>query len=428
MSTKSISETHKQKQNQNGARGCLGLFGLVFGLFGIGFLVFGVIIPTMQSKAAQDWPTAPCEILAAEWQEHRGEDSTSYSIDFKYEFNVDGQRYEGTRFSFANTSGQKSEAKRQRKLFPAGSKRSCFYNPKDPSDCVLDRDNSDLDGRWMMWFVPVLFALVGFTILATAIFGWGFKKGNSISGDVAGSRSISSSPTTLTGNSLLSENAPSATLPADALDHQWSEPRKLKPTNSRLGALFICLIFGGFWNGILSLFLFNGELFQALNWSSILFGLFLVPFVLVGLLLIAGAFYSFIALFNPVIEIAFSSAAVPLGGNVDIAWEVQGKAERISKLSIEIHGQQTATYRRGTDTITDTEIFEIIPLATVTDFQEIAFGSQTIEIPMDTMHTFEGDNNSIKWQVVVLGDIAWSPDIYETYEFRVTPQIVTTNQ
>jgi len=416
MSPKSISETHKR--NQQGSRTCLGLFGLVFAGFGVAFLLFAYVIPQLKSREAQDWPKAECKILAAKWKVHHGEDSDTYSIDFRYEFEVDNQRHEGTRFSFANSSGPKSEASRQRKLYPAGTKRTCYYDASDPSNCVLDRDNSNIQGYSLIWILPTVFALIGLSVSLASFFGWGFKKGDSISGNASVPGSIPSS--LHTGAASASMN-----LAADATDQNWSEPRKLKPQNSRLGTLIFLIIFGSIWNGVLSLFFFNGELFQNFDWSNWLFGLFLVPFVLVGIGVALATIHSFIGLFNPTVEIAFSSAAVQLGSNVDIAWEVQGKAERISKLSLEIQGRQSATYRRGTDTVTDVETFEIIPLATVTDFNEMAFGNRSIEIPIDTMHTFEASHNSIKWFVVVHGDIPWSPDINENYEFRVTPKSQT---
>ena len=37
------------------------------------------------------------------------------------------------------------------------------------------------------------------------------------------------------------------------------------------------------------------------------------------------------------------------------------------------------------------------------------------------MHTFKAQRNKIKWRVAVRGEIPWFPDIYEEFEFRVTP-------
>ncbi len=209
--------------------------------------------------------------------------------------------------------------------------------------------------------------------------------------------------------------------PQDQEDETWAVPQKLKPSQSRLITFLavtgVCI----FWNGLVSVFVFKIFSLNAFDWSHVLFGLFLIPFVLVGVGLMLVVVYLFLGLFNPKVVIATSSGAVPMGGEVDIAWEVVGNAGRIKRLRISLHGEQYATYQRGTTTTTDKELFEVIPVFEATTPSDIEFGSATVRIPEATMHTFEAPRNKIVWSIVVSGDIPWWPDVNESFPIRVKP-------
>jgi hypothetical protein len=172
-----------------------------------------------------------------------------------------------------------------------------------------------------------------------------------------------------------------------------------------------------FWNGILSFFVW--EMFEGRSWFMLLF---LLPFLLVGFGLICFFFYSLLGLFNPVVKIALSEGAIQLGETADLAWEVQGRVSRITEFRILAVGEEQATYTRGTDRITDTDIFQSLELCRLTSAEEIRFGTAQLSIPVDTMHSHEGTRNKLVWKLQVQGRIPWFPDIKEEYEFRVLPQ------
>ena len=79
-----------------------------------------------------------------------------------------------------------------------------------------------------------------------------------------------------------------------------------------------------FWNGIVSIFLWQAIMEPKGGFFSIFMLLFMIPFVLIGVVLILGVARSFLSLFNPVIEIAMSTGAVERGNTVDVAWEIKG--------------------------------------------------------------------------------------------------------
>ncbi len=159
-------------------------------------------------------------------------------------------------------------------------------------------------------------------------------------------------------------------------------------------------------------------MFRKPSGIEIFFGLFMIPFVLVGLGLIGAAVYQFIALFGPKVELTVSQAAVPLGGTINVNWKLSGK-QNVTKLQIFLEGREEATYRRGTDTYTDKNTFCVLD---VTDaMSSTKQGNASVQIPAGTMHSFEASNNKIIWQLVVKGEIPIWPDIKEEYPIAVLP-------
>ena len=120
--------------------------------------------------------------------------------------------------------------------------------------------------------------------------------------------------------------------------------------------------------------------------------LLMTPFVLVGLGLIAGA------------------------------WQTEGRVSRIRRFVVSIVGTEKTTYTRGTTTYTDTEDFLTIVVASTEDPDQMRFGTATVTIPPDTMHSFKANNNEIVWTIRVKGEISMWPDIDEEFPFRVRPR------
>ena len=422
MNAKAISE-NKQASGCGRIGGCL--FGMVFAAFGAGFLWFMVVSPILKTRAAKTWTETQCRILSSEVEEHTDEDGTSYKPRIKFEFEHDGLRHEGDDYSFSIMSGESQWARQIVKQYRPGEQHTCYFDPNDPNDSVLNREMDwSASGFFLPVFIPSIFLLIGLGISAFALFGPSLsaKTGTSVSGRSDASRSTPSGFRHHTSNQ---PNRPTLETSGyhteDQLDKAWSVPQKLQPESSTWVTFLILLGIAFFWNGIVSVFLFAIFTDDMTIWGRIGFGLFLTPFVLVGLVLLSSAIYMFMALFNPGVEVAMSTGAVALGDEVDIAWEIDGSARRIRKLKVEIQGEQSATYRRGTTTSTDTEVFELIPVAEVTQQSEIEFGSARIRIPESTMHTFDSGNNKINWSVVVQGEIAWWPDVNANYPFRVKP-------
>ncbi len=292
--------------------------------------------PLIKTRDAASWPQTEALIVDSEIVEHVGDESSSWSAKFSYTYTVNGKEYQNDRYSFLKLSGSRRAAKKLQRKHPVGSRTPCFYNPSAPSHSVLNRS---LNSSVLLGLIPLAFSLVGGIVLYGVLFRqWGSDTGKS--------GSVGHLPVGTTSRSALkSEAGNSDQLPDDLLDQQFDGPLKLKPAMSKWAVLSMGLLFGIFWNGIVSFFVLHviDEGFP------IFLTLFMIPFVLVGLAITFSCIYVFLSLFNPRIEVALSNGAVPLGDEVDVAWEVIGKSGRIRKLEILIEGEESATYQRGSE-------------------------------------------------------------------------------
>jgi hypothetical protein len=210
-----------------------------------------------------------------------------------------------------------------------------------------------------------------------------------------------------------------AGLPAGA--REPLETRELKPAATPATRLAGGLLFTLFWNGVVSVFVV-----QAVNgWRAgerpWFLSLFMVPFVVVGLGGVGFVVHAFLALFNPRPRLRLSPGTLRLGERAQIEWEVDGAAHRLRKLTLTLEGREEATYRRGTDTHTDREVFARIAI-TQRAAGELRRGSERITVPAETMHSFEAPNNKVVWLLRVHGEIRLWPDVSEEYPVVVLPR------
>lgn len=128
-----------------------------------------------------------------------------------------------------------------------------------------------------------------------------------------------------------------------------NEPVTLKPPQTRWTRLLKVVLVAAFCNGgMVSVFIVQGvEVSGQLNWFMTIV---MIPFVVVGAAAIGAVVYFALALFNPQLILTVNREAVPLGGTLDLAWNMIGKAHRMRQLSVFLEGREYATYRRGTNT------------------------------------------------------------------------------
>jgi hypothetical protein len=197
----------------------------------------------------------------------------------------------------------------------------------------------------------------------------------------------------------------------------------LRPGLGPFGRLVAATAAALFWNGIVSVFVVQ----LAGEWRAgavpIFGSLFLVPFVVVGLGLVAAVGYCLLATLNPRPRLVLAEAVVPVGGSTLLRWGFAGRTARMVRLNVTLQGREEATYRQGTDTKTDTEVFSTTTLVDTTNAWEIAQGETRVTVPAGTMHSFAADHNKVVWVLALHGEIPSWPDVKEELEIAVVPAL-----
>lgn len=149
----------------------------------------------------------------------------------------------------------------------------------------------------------------------------------------------------------------------------------------------------------------------------------MIPFVLVGLGTIAGVIYYFIAMFNSKVVVTISNSCPQLGEKVTLSWKILNSAN-INRLEIYLKAEESATYQtRGKDnnTCIRKSIFESLKLLETDNKAAIHIGKTQFSIPLNSMHSFDGKNNKISWEITLHGDIKRFPDLKCEYPVTVMP-------
>lgn len=381
----------------------MALFFGVFTLFGILGTWFFLVRPMTLLWQSQSWDAKDCEVLSSQVQSHSSDDGTTYSVDIEYRYEVGGQTYTSDRFHFmgGSSSGYAGKAAVVEK-HPPGAVVTCWVDPEDPNEAVLDRSF-----RWiyLVGLFPLLFLAVGLGGVFFWIASKRLPKTDSAFGPEGGFREMEFEASRKTPD---------------------IGPKVLEPPVSPLGKLIGMLFITLFWNGIVSVFVYQE--YQAWrHGGGFAFGcgtLFLIPFVLIGLGLVCGVFYYLLALANPRPRLLLDPGSPRLGGSATLAWEIEGAVGRIRHLKLSLVGNEEARYRRGTDTHTDRHKFYEQVLYETEQSMQMRKGSISVSLPTDQMHSFEAPNNKVAWTLAIRGDIARWPDVIENFPLEIQPAAV----
>jgi hypothetical protein len=383
------------------------LFGFVFFAAGSGISYPLLVHPLWNSYRARSWIETPCKVISARVQSHDSDDGTTYRVDILYEYIVDDKPYRSNCYDFIGGSssgynGKQAIVNRYRNI----KEPVCYVNPDNPSDAVLMRNIT-----WNNAFglIPLIFVAAGLFVMWMGI-----------------SKIVKS--VTLPPDQQWLPQAGNKSHSTSGFQHGYNldfgDKLVLKPQMPTfyklVGILFFCL----FWNGIVSVFVYqmiSGFRSGHPEWCL---ALFLIPFELVGIGTFVAVIYQFLALFNPRFEVTIEPGNLYPGSDGQLYWTVRGRAGRIGNLSIKLIGREEATYRRGTKTSTDKKAFFEKELICTGQLQEISDGQVRFSIPQETMHSFESDNNKIVWLVQLHGDIARWPDVSQEYKITILPKAI----
>ncbi len=376
------------------ALGCgLAFFG-VFVVAGLGFFVPFFLLPAFEALDARDWREVPATVVSSQVRAHSGDDGTTYSVEVVYRYETGGRELHSDRYHFlsGSSSGYKNKAAIVER-YPEGAEVTAWVDPDNPGSAVLSRDFSS---EWLFGLLPLVFVFAG---LGGMVLVWkGMRKVELR--EAAGIESWM--PAEVDERSDLEAGA-------QILEAQFSPAGKLGLT------VFFALV----WNGITGAFVWGWwGTYQEGSMDGCL-TLFLIPFVLIGVLLLISVPYQFLASFNPRPVLRIDRRLEP-GSDATVNWHFKGRAGRVGRLRLTLLGEEKATYRQGTDTRTDTETFHQELLV---DSDLVAQrGSAPLPIPEDTMHSFEAPNNEIVWTLVLHGSIRMWPDVNDRFPLVVHPR------
>lgn len=150
------------------------VFLLIFGLFwctlvgAFDFITLRAFIP----QVASTWfPPAPAHITKSEVTRHSGSKGSTHGVAVEYTYVVNGTTYTSDRFGFDTMKSSDSGwAYQAVASFPAGSERTCYYDPRDPSRAVLSKGIRGSDITILMFLTP--FNMVGLALMSAPFFSW----------------------------------------------------------------------------------------------------------------------------------------------------------------------------------------------------------------------------------------------------------------
>jgi len=417
-------DSEGDKARASRGRGKEGISGTIFRLiFGLAFtgaggatLILLTILPLYRAYDARGWNELPCTIERSEVLSYSGSDSTTYRIDILYFYEVNGQRYGSNRYSFSQIGSSSGyDGKRAAAdQYPVASQAKCFVNPGNPSQAVLKRGLT-LSNLWGLF--PLPFLAVGLGCLFFVRFN---------------------NPSTSTRSGGRKHKLkPDDGLPETGGDHDGM-PVVLSPRGARIGKFIGVTIFALFWNGITSVFVYQAVYSFIEGDPEIFLSIFMIPFVLVGLGALGLAVRQFLLIFAPRILIELDRRDIPLGSSTRLRWQVGSGRGRIDSVTIKLIGEERATYRRGTNTSTDTQAFhESLVFGNIEETTSDPAASQpssystatdqgeaVLTVPLETMHSFKSSNNQVVWKLRVSAKVSGWPDPKDDYDLTVLPMSI----
>mgnify|MGYP000907470234 CR=1 FL=1 len=135
------------------------------------WMLYRAYAPRLKAKQAMNWPTTEAEIVETDVEEDRARSATGKAnIAFvpivRYQFQVNGKKYDGDHITFARAGYDFLDASNIRDQFAVAQKVPVFYNPANPAESVLKpKATIGMFSRIPGYFVT----LVGLIVLAMQI-------------------------------------------------------------------------------------------------------------------------------------------------------------------------------------------------------------------------------------------------------------------
>ena len=409
-------ESAISSKKNNFQAGCL-IF--IFGVFAVvGLFTFAVnfVAPMAGVWRAQNWTPTTCTIQSSSVESRGSGDESKFYPEVKYSYSFNGQSYAASQFSlFKIARSNSSDVQTLLGVFSTGAKSQCFVNPQNPAQAVLDRS---ILREAAIGLIPLVFVLAGLT----GIF-WQFNTARQAKQNAA-LGAANWKPKALqrelsTASSAASNMGASSSY---SLPDSRSEAIRLHPTTTRAGSCLAMGLFTLFWNGFISFALWH-LVFQSSgrDFGRIFPILFLIPFVLIGILMLFITLSCVATLFNSRIILRMSTPQAIPGSNFELSWEIQKSLFNPQRWSLTLEAREETTHTKESDTITGNSVFYSHEFFAAGSFKAMQHGQQSLMIPEGAMHSFVAPHNKIIWVVKVHGAPKFGVAIKEDYEILVPP-------
>jgi hypothetical protein len=149
-----------------------------------------------------------------------------------------------------------------------------------------------------------------------------------------------------------------------------------------------------------------------------------VIFAFFALLLILATIHQSLAMTNPVPVVYVRSEELAIGTRHRLGFEFTGSTSRLSTIRIEFVGREEASYRRGTDTVTDKNEF-LVRTVFERDLMTAGLAAGTardefeLELGQGIIPTFKSRSNKVMWFLRVVAPIRWWPDVGDEIELPI---------
>ncbi len=136
---------------------------LLVALPGLWFIT-SYFLEVVRSRRYRSFPISEGIITSLELTARKGRLRTWVPI-VEYTFQVNGVTFTGNRLTFSPVVVEEETATKIRKLFAVGNPVQVHFNPRNPSDCVLNPNGADLKNRLILGIILTMIALAIFLIL-----------------------------------------------------------------------------------------------------------------------------------------------------------------------------------------------------------------------------------------------------------------------
>ncbi len=387
-------------------------------------LLYGIVFP--EWRANHEFVEHTCVVLdkrlaAGENHEHR-----LYRPEVKIRYTVDGRSRTAWTYDVATAtnaansySGERDQAVAALGRFVRGEEYRCWYDPTQPEIVVLVRGYRSW--VWAVLALPILFMLIGAGgLLYSLLYWYTSAERRAILARAAAGHEL------LGGNGHSAQEYPTVPEGSDMVNSPGTKLRYRLPIATSPGwALFGTLLACLGWNGIVGVFLavaINGHLAGEPDWGMTIF---LAPFVLVGLFLVAALVRQLLLTtgVGPT-RVELSDHPLHPGSRYEVFISQSGRLP-LDSLELELRCEEQATYREGTNTRTEMRgvyserlyCGEGLKVQRSTPFQATC----ELVVPPGAMHSFKSEHNSVTWRLVVQGRVGGWPNYRRDYPVIVFP-------